>query len=174
MNTKQEIKSTFMEQHPNADIIKYNVYKFMMEEIKRSSYVVFQSNWGFLNNDIPFTFIAKREKNNKFTVIYWLNDWGTFEIETEVTHRIAKRWKLRTKSDRENFPDWKRHNARSLIEKYGVMPLSKSMVTRQYVSLRQSDIKDVILEMMSHYLTTKDRNGYWEAKVAVIYKEDFQ
>lgn len=100
------------------DVIN-NVTNFIEDVIHRSSYVIFQSEFGFMDNDIPFTMVVQREDNDDviptWNIEWWYNDWCTFNImQDDLTH-IANEWKPSPCIQRD-IPDWKNFTARQIIE----------------------------------------------------------
>jgi len=95
------------------------VTSFMEAVIRRSSYVIFQSEFGFMDNDIPFTMVVQREDNDDviptWNIEWWCNDWYTFNIMQDDLQHIATEWRasIRINGD---IPDWRRLTARQIIE----------------------------------------------------------
>lgn len=61
--------------------------QFIANIMENHTLAIFQSGFGFMNNDIPFTMLIYKEKKfstmniireNAYTVLFWVNDWGTF------------------------------------------------------------------------------------------------
>ena len=95
------------------------VTSFMEAVIRRSSYVIFQSEFGFMDDDIPFTMVVQREDNDDviptWNIEWWYNDWCTFKImQDDLTH-IAGEWEPSSCIQRD-IPDWKNFTARQIIE----------------------------------------------------------
>lgn len=175
MNANQKIVSSFEYSGIDPDTFKYHVLNYLKGEIQKSNFTVFQSDFGFMNNDIPFTLVVARDKDNKFELVWWLNDWGTFEIETPVKHQISKYWKIKTHSDRLNMPDWKRHTAKSLINKYGCMALANTFVFQHKINIPAKELEYELKELLKEYAISSNPNdsGVWEGKIACIYREAF-
>jgi hypothetical protein len=174
MNANQKIQSSFEYSGMDIETFKQHALKYLKEEISKSNYTVFQSDFSFMNNDIPFTLIVACDKDNKFEIVWWLNDWGTFEIETPVKHQVAKYWKLKTHSDRLNLPDWKKHTAKSLIDKYGCLPLANTFVFQHKQNISAKELDYELKELLKEYDLgfNPDDSGMWEGKIACLYKED--
>lgn len=173
MNANQKIINSFEYSGMDLDIFKYHALKYLIDEINISTFIVFQSDWGFMNNDTPFTLIVARDKDNNFEIVWWLNDWGTFEIETPVKHQVAKYWKLKTQSDRKNMRDWRRHTAKSLIDKYGCLALANTFVFQHKNNITTKELDYELKELFKEYELGFNPNseGVWEGKIACIYKE---
>lgn len=173
MNANQKIESSWEYSTPYFEEIKRSALKYMMSEIKESNYVAFQSDFGFLNNDIPFTLIVVRDKDNNFEVCWWLNDWGSFEIESPIKKKIRKYWEVHTRCDRDNMPDWRHHNFKSLINKYSAFRIASTMVFK-HEFIGHKEIEYEIMNMLKEY-GSGDHNpndaGIWEGKIACLYKE---
>ena len=94
------------------------VTSFMEAVIRRSSYVIFQSEFGFMNNDIPFTMVVQREGNNDaipiWNIEWWYNDWYTFNIMQDDLQHIATEWQASTRINND-IPNWRRLTARQII-----------------------------------------------------------
>ena len=176
MNANQKIISSFEYSGMDKNEFKRQSIEYMKDEIKKSNFTVFQSDFGYMNNDIPFTLVVGRDKTNKFEIVWWLNDWGTFEIETPVKHQVSKYWKLKTQSDRLNFPDWKRHTAKSLINKYGCLPLANTFVFQHKQLIPVKKLGNELEELLNEYDTDFNPNdeGIWEGKIACLYREDIK
>jgi len=174
MNANQKIVSSFEYSGMDIETFKHHALKYLKQEISKSNFTVFQSDWGFMNNDTPFTLIVARDKDNKFEIVWWLNDWGTFEIETPVKHLVAKYWKLKTHSDRLNLHDWKKHTAKSLITKYGCLALANTFVFQHKQSIPTKELDYELKELLKEYDLgfNPDDSGMWEGKIACLYKED--
>ena len=175
MNANQKIISSFEYSGMDLETFKQNVLKYLSDEIQKSDYIVFQSDFSFMNNDIPFTLVVARDEDNNFELVWWLNDWGTFEIETPVKHQVSKYWKLHTNSDRLNMPDWKRHTAKSLINTYGCFALANTMTYQHKINISAKELDYELKELLKEY----DLGGYnpndkgvWEGKIACLYKEE--
>lgn len=175
MNDKQRIVSTYQASYKPIDQDKFfdGCIKYLLESTKDSKYIAFQSDFGFAMNDIPFTLILERNSNDNFNVIYWMNDWGTFQIETRFKHNLMKHWELHTDSDRKNIPDWKSHTFKSLIDKYGVMALSRSIETYVFTNVAYSELTTIFNKLFDEYDfdTINFNPGYIEGKIACLYKE---
>ena len=175
MNANQKIVSSFEYSGMDLDTFKQHALNYLRGEIQKSNFAVFQSDFGFMNNDIPFTLVVARDKDNNFELVWWLNDWGTFEIETPVKHQVAKYWKIKTSSDRLNMPDWRRHTAKSLINRYGCFTLANTVVFqhKQLIPVKELDYE--LKELLKEYDLGFNPNdaGIWECKIACLYREDF-
>ena len=174
MNANQKIMSSFEYNGYDINVFKQHTLQYLKQEIKKSNYCVFQSDWGFMNNDIPFTLVVVRDKDNQFTIVWWCNDWGTFDIETPVKHQVSKYWKLNTKSDRMNMPDWKKHTLKSLINKYGYFSLANSLVYMHKENVPAKELDYELMQLLKEYELdyNPDDSGLWEGKIACLYRED--
>lgn len=93
---------------------------FMVGLIKTRDVAMFQSAFGFMNNDIPFTMIITRKNNSphQFDIIMENNDWGIFKIEDEHFWP-SNEWELNTDSDKMNIPNWEELNALEIYNSMG-------------------------------------------------------
>ena len=66
------------------DVIRETA-KFMSAVIRRSDYVIFQSNFGYCDNDVPFTCIVQRSdltengERNIFDIQFWKERGAEYE-----------------------------------------------------------------------------------------------
>lgn len=93
---------------------------FMTNVARRSNFVIFQSNFGFCDNDTPFTCVVKRtpvtENGERciFDVEFWSVDWSSFDIEDgPASDKLANEWTL-TRPDR--IDGWEKLTAKEIIE----------------------------------------------------------
>ena len=96
-----------------------DVISFMEDVIFRSSYVIFQSEFGFMDNDNPFTMVVQRTGKSDdcyvWEIEWWCNDWATFNIMQEDLTHIANEWNASSRIDKD-IPEWKNLTARQIIE----------------------------------------------------------
>ena len=154
MNANQKIVNSFEYSGMDLDTFKQHALNYLRGEIQKSNFAVFQSDFGFMNNDIPFTLVVARDKDNNFEFVWWLNDWGTFEIETPVKHH---------------------HTAKSLIDKYGCLALANTFVFQHKQLIPAKELDHELKELLKEYDLDFNPNdaGIWEGKIACLYREDF-
>ena len=139
---------------------------------------IFQSGFGFMNNDIPFTMLIHHTKKfftgrtvceNDYTILFWVNDWGDFRIQDD--HFLPSgEWELNCPSDREAIPDWEELTPLQIMTKKPIIGLSAS---------ESCDTSALLFNKIYKLLYDKyfDENGhyasdYLECHVACIYMED--
>lgn len=173
MNDKQRIVDGFeYSGNVGRDSAVESFRDFMLKDIYNAEYIIFQSDFSFLNGDCPFTMIVERDED-ELVVTYWLNDWGTFSIETPSRHKFLSHWRLHTRSDQIKMPDWKNHTAKSLIEKYTAFSVGKSLTFSKDII----DPKDMgaIIDRVFNYYPAEEKNprtdNFWKGKIAVLYYE---
>ena len=93
---------------------------FMTNVARRSNFVIFQSNFGFCDNDTPFTCVVKRtpvtENGERciFDVEFWSVDWSSFDIEDgPASDKLTNEWTL-TRPD--YIEGWQNLTAREIID----------------------------------------------------------
>jgi hypothetical protein len=104
-----------------------------------------------------------------FNVTWWMNDWGTFHIETPVKHYIAKRWRL-DRLTKKTVKNNESLTAREISEQCGFRQLACTKVLKHLSSITFPELTYEISNMFNEYnvgIETPLTNG----KVAIIYKE---
>lgn len=138
---------------------------------------MFQSAFGFMNNDIPFTMLIQRNKldTNTFEVSLEVNDWGTFGIEDDDLFP-AKEWHLRGSSNRLQVPYWEDLTAYEIYQKISVMYRNDGFVTISGEDATQL-IDMITMMLMEVYVDGMEPNDWpcdiIEAHVAMIYSEKY-
>jgi hypothetical protein len=169
MNEKHRIVGSCAYAGPKNHIKQY-MLRYITEEIERSNYIIFQSDFNFMGCDTPFTLIVMRtNEGTMFNVTWWMNDWGTFHIETPVKHYIAKRWRL-DRLTKKTVKNNESLTAREMIEGYGFRQLACTKVLKHLSSITFPELTYEISNMFNEYnvgIETPFTNG----KVAIIYKE---
>ena len=169
MNEKHRIIGSCAYTGPKNHIKQY-MLRYITDEIKRSNYIIFQSDSNFMGYNTPFTLIIMRtNEGTMFNVTWWMNDWGTFHIETPVKHYIAKRWRL-DRLTKKTVKNNESLTAREMIEQYGFNQLACTKVLKHLSSITLPEVTYEISNMFNEYnvgIETPLTNG----KVAIIYKE---
>ena len=169
MNEKHRIIGS-CEYTGSKNTIKQYMLRYLTEEIKKSNYIIFQSSFNFMGCDTPFTLIVMRTTaGNTFNITWWMNDWGTFQIETPTKRYIAKRWRL-DRLTKKTVKNNETLTAREMVEKYGFRQLACTLVLKHVSSITLPEVTYEISNMFNEYnvgIETPFTNG----KVAVIYKE---
>lgn len=162
-------------QMPNeyADEMIHITAQFIARLMKTRSVAIFQSAFGFMNNDIPFTMIVKASetKNNTYHVWLEVNDWGTFKIEDEHLFP-AKEWRLNGQANIANVPNWEELNAWEINEKLNHFWSNYGNVTVTNEEL--TELVDLIENILYQAYVDGMRPEDWpcdiiEAHVAMIY-----
>ena len=147
---------------------------FMVGLMETRDVAMFQSAFGFMNNDVPFTMIIIRKSNSplKFDIIMENNDWGIFSIEDDVGFWPSSEWKLKTESDRMNVPTWEEMNALEIYNDLGYhlfYERTSFADENDYTNLK-STIKELL---MNEYVVDMKPEDWpcdiLEAHVAMIY-----
>ena len=169
MNEKHRIIGSCAYTGPKNHIKQY-MLRYITEEIERSNYIIFQSDSNFMGYNTPFTLIVMRTtEGTMFNVTWWMNDWGTFQIETPTKRYIAKRWRL-DRLTKKTVKNNESLTAREMIEQYGFNQLACTLVLKHQSSITFPELTYEISNMFNEYnvgIETPFTNG----KIAVIYKE---
>ena len=97
-----------------------DVVDFMVSKILEYNYVIFQSNFTFMGNDIPFTMVCEKGDTDKFnntsiSIQAWCQDWSSFTIDDFDNNTFLREWRCHFMD--ENHPDQARLlNARQIIK----------------------------------------------------------
>lgn len=150
--------------------IKQYMLRYITEEIERSNYIIFQSDSNFMGYNTPFTLIVMRTtEGTMFNVTWWMNDWGTFQIETPTKRYIAKRWRL-DRLTKKTVKNNESLTAREMIEQYGFNQLACTLVLKHQSSITFPEVTYEISNMFNEY-SVGIETPFTSGKVAVIYKE---
>lgn len=154
--------------------------EFIAELAKTRDVSMFQSAFGFMNNDIPFTMLITRKAGDEpetyeYTVRLEVNDWGTFQIEDDDLYWPAKEWSLNGSANLHAVPNWKDLSAYEIYKRITIM-------TRNYgVAKITGDDATPLIDMIYHMLIEEYVEGMrpqdWpcdilDAHVAMIYSEN--
>lgn len=168
MNEKHRIIGSCAYTGPKDNIKQY-MLRYITDEIKKSNYIIFQSDFNFMGCDTPFTLIVMRTTTKLFDITWWMNEWGTFHIETPIKHYIAKQWRLdhitkKTVKSNETL------TAREMVEQYGFHQLACTIVLKHLSSITLPELTYEISNMFNEYNIGVEK-PFTSGKVAVIYKE---
>lgn len=174
MNNLQHDIQEFISVYTEKPIDVLNeVTSFMEAVIRRSSYVIFQSEFGFMDNDTPFTMVVQREDNDDviptWNIEWWCNDWYTFNIMQDDLQHMATRWQASIRIN-DDIPNWKNLTARQIIEHPDCSD------SRYVYTLRADDKSNLFTTIQSALIEAYgcDDVGYnpkTSGVVAVIYRE---
>ena len=148
------------------------VSKFIADDAIAHKKTLFQSAFGFMNNDIPFTMLIYKPKElesdevDYVRIEYDINDWGTFGIENDKFEPIEE-WELRCPNNIMNFPNWKEMTALQLF--------NEIVNFVWYVDVERKDIQNAVLDILRlNYSSAQDAYpcDELEAHVGLIYLED--
>lgn len=169
MNEKHRIIGSCAYTGPKDNIKQY-MLRYITDEIKKSNYIIFQSDSNFMGCNTPFTLIVMRtDTGNMFNVTWWMNDWGTFHIETATKHYIAKRWRL-DRFTKKTVKNNESLTARQMVEQYGFHQLACTIVLKHLSSITLPELTYEISNMFNEY-NVGIKTPFTSGKVAVIYKE---
>jgi hypothetical protein len=157
--------------------------EFIAELAKTRDVSMFQSAFGFMNNDIPFTMLIRRKTpdTNTFEIFLEVNDWGTFGIE-DNDFFPAKEWSLR--GSKLQVLNWEDLTAYEIYQKISRVEENHGVATtmgRDYgvATISEEDatpLVDMIYWMLYREYVDGMRPEDWpcdiiEAHVAMIYSE---
>lgn len=161
--------------YTRADEMIKMTAEFIAELAKTCNVSMFQSAFGFMNNDIPFTMLVRRKTldTNTFEVFLEVNDWGTFNIEDD-NFFPAKEWSLGGSANRLNVPDWKDLSAYEIYKRITIMTRNYGVATISGEDA--TPLIDMITKMLMEEYVDGMRPEDWpcdiiEAHVAMIYSE---
>lgn len=159
--------------YTRADEMIQMTAEFIAELAKTRDVSMFQSAFGFMNNDIPFTMLIRRKTpdTNTFEVFLEVNDWGDFGIEDDDFFP-AKEWHLRCDKDR--VPNWEDLTAYEIYQKISIMERNYGVATISGEDA--TPLVDMIFWMLYREYADGMRPQDWscdiiEAHVAMIYSE---
>lgn len=162
--------------YTRADEMIKMTAKFIAELARTRDVSMFQSAFGFMNNDIPFTMLIRRKTldTNTFEVFLELNDWGTFGIEDDDFFP-AKEWHLRSDSNKYQVPNWEDLTAYEIYQKISIMFRNHGVVAISGEDA--TPLIDTITKMLMKEYFEGMRPEDWpcdilEAHVAMIYSEN--
>ena len=164
-----EIHSTNWESCINqiADYISSSVNE-------RTKRIIFQSNFGFMGNDVPCTILITKKENseNLFNVKIKYADWLMFNAETERMDKISSTWELNCPTDKEAIADWEDKSAFELFDM-----LNNYMVTKYEEVPLVAILYGVLVDFfVSEYDTRdswEDEGGYvYDACMVILDKEE--
>lgn len=152
--------------------------QFIANIMENHTLAIFQSGFGFMNNDIPFTMLIYRAKKfstisiipeDDYVILFWVNDWGHFRIQNDdflPTHE----WELNLESDRKGIPDWKELTPLQIMAKHPIIGLTASESC-----IGKAQLFNKIYQLLCYQYINEDEDyasDYLECHVACIYTED--
>ena len=72
--------------------------------------VLFQTNFGFMNDDVPCTILIKLNKTGDYNLSIASADWSMFNIDDEFYNHAGDFCKLHTRADEATVPNWTTEN----------------------------------------------------------------
>ena len=161
----------------------HQITNFMVTKILDSKYIIFQSNFGFMGDDVPFTLICKRcdidETLIRFEISGNSQDWASFNIEDLQSGTLLHEWKHETLFE-EKYPELKYMDAREMVESEYYRGSMYSFINDS-VSILSNNVHDELLRtglyykiynaLYDEYATCDDTHGGCGI-VAVIYNEE--
>lgn len=131
----------------------HQITNFMVDKILNSKYIIFQSNFGFMGDDVPFTLICKRCDIDKSLIRFEISgnsqDWASFNIEDLRSGTLLHEWKHKILFE-EKYPELKHMDAREMVESeyYGD---ARYPFINDSVSTLSNDTHDELLRMGLYY-----------------------
>lgn len=164
--------------YTRADEMIKMTAEFIAELAKTRDVSMFQSAFGFMNNDIPFTMLIRRKTpdTNTFEIFLEVNDWGTFGIEDDDLFP-AKEWHLRGSSNKLRVPFWEDLTAYEIYQR--LQKIYRNVCVATLSAFDEGDttpLVDMIYWMLYREYVDEMRPEDWpcdiiEAHVAMIYSE---
>lgn len=155
--------------------------QFIANIMENHTLAIFQSGFGFMNNDIPFTMLIHCTKKfstsnisdiipeNDYTILFWTNDWGYFKIQDDNFHPTGQ-WELNCESDKEAVPDWEELTPLQIMQKHPIIGLTASVSC-----IGECQLFNEIHRLLYDEYIIEDEDyasDYIECHVACIYTED--
>lgn len=167
--------------------VLHQITDFIVDKIIDNEYIIFQSNFGFMNTDVPFTLICKKYVTDG-VIRYELDgnsqDWASFSIDDFHNDTILHEWEYHNALDIEEHPELKYLNAREIVESVYYTDSSYSFI-HDTVSALTDDTNDILRKMLYDKIYGALFNEYyndtecdyfadciWYGRVAVIYTDD--
>ena len=164
--------------YTRADEMIQMTAEFIAELAKTRDVSMFQSAFGFMNNDIPFTMLIRRKTTdtNTFEIFLEVNDYGTFGIEDDDFFP-AKEWHLRGSSNKLQVPNWEDLTAYEIYQR--LQKIYGNVCVATLSAFDEGDttpLVDMIYWMLYREYVDGMRPEDWpcdiiEAHVAMIYPE---
>lgn len=161
----------------------HQITNFMVDKILNSKYIIFQSDFGFMGDDVPFTLICKRCDIDKSLIRFEISgnsqDWASFNIEDLRSGTLLHEWKHETLFE-EKYPELKYIDAREMVESEYYRDSIYSFINNS-ISTLSNDTHNELLRsglyykiygaLYDEYATCDDTYGGCGI-VAVIYNEE--
>lgn len=149
---------------------------FMSNVALRSNYVIFQSNFGFCDNDTPFTCIIQyNESKELYEIEFWDVDWSSFCVEEPpASDIIAKTWELNCPSTKAAIPNWKELTAKEIVDHDEFT--DRRCFVEDYTSDKEK-LQKTLYEILMRYYDPEEPFGFnpkTSGLVAVIYRESIE
>ena len=178
METNRQISHRIFASLPNAQAEKLIdiTVDYIVHCMHFCDIAMFQSAFGFMNNDIPFTMIIKRNPNHnsQLLVSVDVNDWCIFDIEDDQFNPSCE-WELCTPGDRAIVPEWRSMTALEIYDSFLMHTVRDVMCDNSDgISLRLQ-IKQMLMSIYVEDMRPCD----WpceiiKAHVAMIYSENYE
>lgn len=157
------------------DVIR-EASEFMSNIALRSKYIIFQSNFGFCDNDVPFTCIVQyNESKELYEIEFWNMDWCSFNIEApRASDKIATVWELNCPSVKEGIPNWKELTAKEIVNHDEFV--DKRCYAEDYTSKKET-LQKALYEILTRYYNPEEPFGFnpkTSGLVAVLYRESIE
>lgn len=158
-----------------------DVVDFMVSKILEYNYVIFQSNFTFMGDDVPFTMVCEKgdtdsHNNTSISIQAWCQDWSSFTIDDFDNNTFLREWRCHFMDD--NHPDQARLlNARQIIELPDFSDNNYTFMNGEWSfdlndDATRSLLKNLIHTELYHEYFYDDNNGSLvKGAVAIIYNE---
>ena len=101
-----------------ADVIM-DATNFICSIMERNTYAIFQSDFGFMDTDTPFTMIVEKvtkpDGDITYQITYWSVDWSSFNILEPDWIHVAEKWDIRNFL-KDDIPEYSTLTAKEIIE----------------------------------------------------------
>ena len=158
-----------------------DVVDFMVSKILEYNYVIFQSNFTFMGNDIPFTMVCEKGDTDKFnntsiSIQAWCQDWSSFAIDDFDNRTFLREWRCHFMDV--NHPDQARLlNARQIIELPDFSDTNHTFLNGDWsfdlnADATRSLLKNLInAELYNEYFYDDNNGSLVKGAVVIIYNE---
>ncbi len=161
-----------------SNVIEQTV-DFMLNKILEYNYVIFQSNFAYMNTDVPFTMTCEKGDVDKdgyrtIDIHAWSQDWSSFSIDDFENKTLLREWQCFFVDA--HHPDLKDLNAKQIIEHEDFTDTQYSFINDTLkLNLSECGSREAIKTLLVSNLLNEygiDRDGYYyNGIVAILYKE---
>jgi hypothetical protein len=137
--------------------------------------VLFQTNFGFMNDDVPCTILIKLNKTGDYNLSIASADWSMFNIDDESYNHVGEFCKICTTADKSTVPNWEDEN--------NMFSIAEAIWHNGYMhydvfNIRKDDIFNKLLEYFKEeYSETQDfteiyYDGIYDAIMVLVDEEE--